>query len=139
MLDLTTAFGKRAADRLREEAIIWLTTSGTDGTPQPRPVWFWWDGGETVLMYSKPDTHKLRHLENNAQVALHFDSDGRGGDIVVLTGTARVDPEAGAADLHPQYREKYGPGFKRINMTAAEFAEAYSVPLRAHLRSLRGH
>jgi PPOX class probable F420-dependent enzyme len=139
MLDFTTSFGRRAADRLRDETIIWLTTMGTDGSPQPRPVWFWWDGDKTVLIYSKSDTHKLRHLHHNARVALHFDSDGRGGDIVVLTGTANVDPEVVAADRHPQYREKYETGFKRINMSAEEFAETYRVPIQVHLTSLRGH
>jgi PPOX class probable F420-dependent enzyme len=139
MLDFTTPFGQRAADRLRSETIIWLATKGRDGTPQARPVWFWWDGDETVLIFSKPNTHKLRHLQNSPHAALHFDSDGSGGDIVVFTATARVDPEALTAHRHPQYREKYRPVFERINMSAEEFAEAYSVPIRAQLKSLRGH
>ena len=44
MLDETTEFGTRAARRLREEIIGWLTTVTPDGQPQPIPVWFVWDG-----------------------------------------------------------------------------------------------
>jgi hypothetical protein len=36
--DPATPFGERVARRLREEAVIWLTTMGADGTPQPNPV-----------------------------------------------------------------------------------------------------
>jgi hypothetical protein len=43
MLDLTTDFGKRAAERLAKEKVIWLTTVGVDGAPQPNPVWFVWE------------------------------------------------------------------------------------------------
>jgi PPOX class probable F420-dependent enzyme len=139
MVDFSSRFGQRAADRLREEMVIWFTTAGTDGTPQPRPVWFWWDGDCSVVIYSKPDTHKLRHLEHNPTIALHFDSDGRGGDIVVLTGRAQVDPETPAADQHSQYCEKYAPGFERLGSTPERFAQSYSVPILVVLRSLRGH
>ncbi|HEY8681497.1 MAG TPA: pyridoxamine 5'-phosphate oxidase family protein [Candidatus Dormibacteraeota bacterium] len=43
-LDLATEFGARADKRLREETIGWLVTVSGDGRPQPKPVWFTWDG-----------------------------------------------------------------------------------------------
>lgn len=138
MIDLTTEFGKRVARRLAEDRIIWLTTVSPGGTPHPRPVWFWWNS-ETFLIYSKPDTFKLAHIEANATVALNFDGDGLGGDIVVFTGLARLDPNALPADQVSAYLAKYQPGFKRINMTAAEFAATYSVALQITPISLRGH
>src|SRR5512136_282602 len=95
-LDLTTDFGQRVARRLREERIIWLITVDSHGVPQPNPIWFWWDG-ETILMYSLPDTAKLRNIAAHPPVTLHFDGDGRGGDIVVITGEARLDPAAPSA------------------------------------------
>src|SRR3954451_7916261 len=49
--DPATPFGERVAQRLREEVVIWLTTTGADGTPQPAPVWFLWEG-ETFLIYT---------------------------------------------------------------------------------------
>ena len=125
MLDV----GKRADERLRIEQVIWLTTVGRDGTPHPKPVWFLWDG-ETILIYSQPNTHKLRHIERNPRVALNFDSDGRGGDIVVITGTAEVDERAPRADKLPPYVDKYREAIKRIGHSAESMAEEYSVPIR---------
>jgi PPOX class probable F420-dependent enzyme len=138
MIDLTTEFGRRAARRLEEERIIWLTTVDAEGMPQPRPVWFWWDG-QTFLIYSQPNTHKLGHIARNPQVALHFDGDGQGGNIVVFSGEARLAPEAPPANQVPAYVQKYQPGFTRIRMSANEFAESYSVALRVTPTSLRGH
>ncbi|MBE7551350.1 MAG: TIGR03667 family PPOX class F420-dependent oxidoreductase [Anaerolineales bacterium] len=138
MIDLTTEFGRRAARRLEEERIIWLTTVDTEGMPQPRPVWFWWDG-QTFLIYSQPNTHKLHHIARNPQVALHFDGDGQGGNIIVFSGEARVAPELPPANQVPAYVQKYQPGFTRIRMSAKEFAESYSVALRVMPTSLRGH
>ena len=88
MLDGTSEFGQRAARRLREDVLAWLTTVDRRGTPQPVPVWFLWDGGTSILVYSRPDTPKLRSIEGNPRVSLHLDGNGRGGDIVVCLGQA---------------------------------------------------
>lgn len=138
MIDTNTEFGQRVARRLAEERIAWLTTIDSSGAPQPRPVWFLWDG-ETFLIYSRPGTAKLRHVAERSQVALHLDGDGLGGDIVVFTGLAEIDPTAPPADQVPAYVAKYRPGFARIGMTAAEFAASYSVALRVTPLKLRGH
>src|SRR5215470_16404935 len=92
-LDLNTEFGARVARRLREERVIWLTTVGRDLTPQPSLVWFLPDV-ETLLIYSKPNMPKLRNIEQNPTVALNFDSDSRGGNVVIITGTAIIDRQA---------------------------------------------
>jgi hypothetical protein len=63
MIDLTTDFGKRVEQRLKVEQVIWLTSVGLDGTPQPNPVWFLWDHGE-ILVYTQPASyipHAHRH------------------------------------------------------------------------------
>ena len=138
MLDTTTEFGRRVMRRLGEERIIWLTTTGGEGTPQPRPVWFLWDG-ESFLIYSRPDTAKLKHIAARAQVALNLDGDGRGGDIVIFTGRAAIDPASPPADQVPAYAQKYSDGFKRLNMTPAEFARVYTVAIRIWPEALRGH
>ncbi len=137
-LDTTTDFGQRVERRLRDETIGWLTTVGADGTPQPSPIWFFWDG-QTILIYSQPNTAKLRNIERNPRVALNLDGDGRGGDIVVLTGEARVDREAPAAADHAEYLEKYRQAIERIGMTPEQFAASYSVPIRLTPAKLRGH
>jgi PPOX class probable F420-dependent enzyme len=137
-LDTTTPFGARVARRLREELIVWLVTVGENGTPQPSPVWFLWDD-RTVLIYSQPDTPKLRNIAARPRVALHFDGNGKGGDIVVLTGAARVVSDVPPADRIPAYVEKYRDGIRRIGMTPDSFARAYCVPIRVEPAALRGH
>jgi PPOX class probable F420-dependent enzyme len=138
MIDTNTEFGQRVARRLAEERIAWLTTIDSNGNPQPRPVWFLWNG-ETFLIYSRPGTAKLRHIAERPQVALHLDGDGLGGDIVVFTGQAEIDSAAPPADQVPPYVEKYQPGFARIHMTPAQFAASYSAALRITPLKLRGH
>ena len=59
--DFTTTVGRRCLERLRTEKAIWLTTVAPDGTPQPNPVWFTWDG-ETVLVYSHRDAFRNQCL-----------------------------------------------------------------------------
>lgn len=136
--DTSTEFGARVERRLREERLIWLTTVRADGTPQPVPVWFLWDG-ETFHIYSRPNQPKLRHIERSPNVALHFDGNGQGGDIVVFTGQARLDPQAPPANQVAEYVERYQPGFVRLGMDAETFARSYSVPIRVTPTALRGH
>ena len=137
-IDTTTPLGRRVATELDSEQVAWLTTVTPRGTPQPSPVWALWDGA-TFLIYSRPDTPKLRNVASRPAVALHLDGDGKGGDIVIVTGDARVDPEAPSADRVPEYLAKYREGLRRIGMTPESFARAYSVPLRVTPRHLRGH
>ncbi len=138
MVDFGTEFGARVARRLEQEIVIWLTTVRADGTPQPSPVWFWWDG-TTFLIYSRPDTPKLRNIAVQPRVALNFNSDKQGGDIVVFSGEARIDPNAPPADQVPEYVDKYRNGIRDLGMTPAQFAQAYSVAIRVTPTNVRGH
>jgi PPOX class probable F420-dependent enzyme len=99
VIDEGTEFGARVARRLREETVVWLTTVTPAGAPLPRPVGFLWDGNEVVSMYSQPGA-RVRNIAANPKVTLNFDGDGSGGDIVVLSGTARVDADASGADAN---------------------------------------
>src|SRR5438045_8206452 len=104
----STPFGERVARRLRDERIIWLTTVGADGTPQPNPVWFLWDGEtDTFLIYSLPNAARVVNIRRNPRVSLNLDGNGRGGDIVVITGEAHLRPDEPPADQIPDYVEKY--------------------------------
>jgi PPOX class probable F420-dependent enzyme len=137
-IDVGSEFGRRAERRLRDEPIYWLVTVDPDGTPQPSPVWALRDG-ETFLVYSRPDTPKLRNIASRPRVALHLDGDGRGGDIVVVTAEARIDSGAPPADRVEAYVAKYREGIRRIGMTPESFARAYSVAIRVTPNRLRGH
>jgi PPOX class probable F420-dependent enzyme len=138
IVDESTAFGGRVAAHLRDEVVVWLTTVTPSGAPLPMPVWFVWEGGETVRMFSR-DGARIRNLEANPHVSLNFPGDGRGGDIVVLSGRATVErdgpkpPEVGA------YVQKYAEHIERIGHTPESFGDDYSVPVRIELTKLRGH
>ncbi|MCP4198228.1 MAG: TIGR03667 family PPOX class F420-dependent oxidoreductase [Proteobacteria bacterium] len=138
MIDIKSEFGQRVTRRLGDDQIIWLTTVSREGTPQPRPVWFLWNG-VSFLIFSRPNTAKLRHIQHNPSVALNLDGDRFGGDIVVFTGQAEIETSAPGADQVSEYIQKYAAGLERIGMTAEQFVASYSVALRVTPKHLRGH
>ena len=138
MPDPSTPFGERVARRLREEHLIWLTTVDAFGTPQPNPVWFLWDG-DSVLIYNRNDARRIAHVQRNPRVALNFDGDKQGGDIIVVTGTAQLMPEEPPTDQLPAFVDKYKDLMRRLNYTPESFAAAYSVAIRVRPRTVRGH
>jgi PPOX class probable F420-dependent enzyme len=138
VIEQSTEFGARVARHLREEIVVWMTTVTPAGSPLPMPVWFLWDGGEAVVMYSRPGA-RVRNIEANPRVSLNFHGDGRGGDIVVFSGNAVIDDGAPPADRAGEYRAKYDGHIARIGMSPEAFAQRYSVPVRIQLRRLRGH
>jgi PPOX class probable F420-dependent enzyme len=138
-IDESSDFGARAAKHLREDPVLWLTTVSPSGVPSPNLVWFLWDGANTVRVYSMPSAARIRHLANHPRLSLNFAGDGRGGDMVVLSGVAAVDLDAPSADAIPEYVAKYEQRITGINKTPKSFAEAYSVPIAITLNRLRGH
>jgi PPOX class probable F420-dependent enzyme len=138
--DLSTPFGERVARRLRDERLIWLTSVDAKGMPQPTPVWFLWDeAASTFLIYSRADAKRLAHLQGNPMVALNFDGNGSGGDIIVITGRAQESPADPPADRLPAYVEKYRDFIARSYTTPENFASIYSVALRIRPIAIRGH
>jgi PPOX class probable F420-dependent enzyme len=138
LIDTSTEFGQRAERRLHEEKLAWLTTVDAAGTPQPVPVWFLWDGAGSILIYSQPETPKLRAIERNPRVSLNLDGNGQGGDIVVATGDAAISDDPPAHEL-PVYVDKYASLIERNRWTPEQFAGMYSVPIRISVRRVRGH
>ncbi len=131
-----TPFGDRVRRRLETEVVGWLTTVDSDGTPRPSPIWFLWEG-DTMLIYSRDGTSRTRNLERNPACAFNFDSDGTGGDIVVLEGTAEISEDLPSTEK-PEYQEKYRDEIPAIGMDPGSFAIAYPVPIRFTPRRLRG-
>ena len=135
MIDLTTPLGLKAAKRLKEEYVIWLTTVTENGVPQPNPVWFYWDEKE-LLTYSQPSAHKLRNIARNPNVSLNFQADAEGGNIVVLTAKASIDQNPPPHDS--RYLQKYRDHIPKIGMTPESLAKTYSVLIRISPQRLRG-
>jgi PPOX class probable F420-dependent enzyme len=137
-IDTSTEFGRRIQRRLRDEPVIWLTTVDGKGAPQPSPVWFLWQEGDTLLIYSQPDKPKLRNIAARPRVALSFNTDAVGDDMVVFAGTAEIVPQIGPATGVPAYIAKYETGMANLNSTPDQFAAGYSVPVRVTLDRVRG-
>lgn len=133
-----TAFGTRVRERLRDEKLIWLTAVGADGTPQPNPVWFLWDGADDVVVYTLADARRLAHIAARPRVSLNFNSDGGGGDIAVLRGIAERADDLPRADEVAAYLDKYADGMVAVVGSVEEFAATYSVPIRIRLTGARG-
>jgi PPOX class probable F420-dependent enzyme len=129
VLDTTTDAGKRAESRLKEEKIAWMTTVRSDGQPQTVPVWFLWDDG-FLSSTLQPNRQKLKNIARNPHVGLNLNSNQRGGDVVRLEGTSRIDEDAPPASEVAPYVEKYRESKVRIGFDAEGFAQAYSVPVR---------
>jgi PPOX class probable F420-dependent enzyme len=129
VFDPSTPGGAGADARLRVDQAGWLTTVGPGGVPRSTPVWFLWDGDE-ILVYSRPRAPKVRAVAANPGVSFHLDGDRRGGEVVTVEGTARVDPSAPPADRVPAYVEKYASGIARLGTDPAGFAADYSAAIR---------
>ena len=136
-LDTSTDFGSRVARRLQDEEIIWLTTVGRNGTPQPNPVWFHWDG-ETFMIFSQPNQAKLRHIGASPRVALNFHTSPTGGDVVVFIGEARIAEAAPPEARVREYLARYTEGIKRIGMTPEQMAATYSTVIYVTPDKVRG-
>jgi PPOX class probable F420-dependent enzyme len=136
--DPATAFGARVRRRFADDQVAWLTSVDAGGTPQPNPVWFVLLDDGDVLVYCQPKARRLRHVHERPHVSLHFNSDDGGGDIIVLTGTAEVDPGFPLAHEFPPYVEKYGAAAARISGDVEAFANDYRVALRIRLAKTRG-
>ena len=137
MLDETTEFGSRAARRLREDIIGWLTTVSPDRAPQPIPIWFLWDGARSMLVYSRRGMRKLRNIATNPKVSLNLDSDRVDADIVICWGEIRVSDDPPATEV-PEYVEKYAERIAALGWTPESFAVDFSVPLRIDLTRIHG-
>jgi PPOX class probable F420-dependent enzyme len=135
--DPSTTFGKRVRDRLAKEIVIWLTTVGADGTPQPNPVWFLWEGEDTILVYNRPDANRITHVRTRPRVALNFDGNGLGGEITVLTGTAELLEDFPLAHENEPFAEKYAERTASAFEGAEDFARKYPVAMRIRITRVR--
>jgi PPOX class probable F420-dependent enzyme len=137
-LDPSNEFHARIARRLTNESTAWLVTTGSDGTPQPNPIWFLWDGADTVLIYSV-EAAKTRHIEARPRVAFTLNTDAHGEDVVIFTGSAVIDRAQPSAAENPAYLEKYGSSLPGIGFTPETFAAEYRAPIVVNMEKLRGY
>ena len=128
VLDLRKRKDAHAAQRLRDELIVWLTTVSRQGLPRSSPVWFWWDGN-VFHLFSQPRKPKLRNISANPLVSLHLEGGREGDDIVVFEGRARIVSDGEPATSLPAYVEKYERLIGGYGWTSESFAADYAVPI----------
>lgn len=139
MVDTATELGAKVALRLAHEGIIWLVTVRDDGTPQSSPVWFLWED-ETILIYSQPNTPKLRNIARNPRVSLHLNSDQWGNAVAILTGDARIEDGAPIAREVSAFVKKYVDDLHAAKSLADfdRIMDGYDVAIRVTPIGLRG-
>lgn len=135
VFDTGSAGDAHALERLEKDMIGWLTTVTAEGQPQTFPIWFLWDGGE-ILVYSDRRARRNLNIKVNPRVSLHLNDNGKGGDIVIVEGEARVDDETPAPEGNAAYNAKYGQWIRDSFTTTEEFTSVYNVPFR--IRPTRG-
>jgi PPOX class probable F420-dependent enzyme len=133
---MSITINESLAARLASEQTIWLTTVRADGTPQPTPVWFLWNG-ETFLIFTQPASQKLRNLAGNSTVALNFNTDAYGGSVVVFTGDGYVDPQPVGSAETENYLQKYAAGIKMLGWTQEQMIGIFSTVLRVRPSKVR--
>ena len=82
-------------------AYVWM-----DGTPRVVPIWFHWNGREIVLA-TPPKAPKLKALAKNPKVSLTIDNNEFPHKVLLIRGTARLQPTDGIVPEHALAAERY--------------------------------
>ena len=126
----------RAAERLENEVMGWLTTVTAKGRPQSSAVWFV-ARDDAIYLQSQREAGKLDNIRANGKVSFHLDVDGAGGDIVTIDADAEIldGPPPGLLDA---YAEKYGPVIRdRIRRTPEAMIDEYPTTVCLTPRRVR--
>lgn len=83
-----------------------LAYVSTDGTPRVVPIWFHWNGRE-IVMATPPKAPKLKALAKNPKVALTIDDNTFPHKVLLIRGTARLEPVAGVVPEYAAAAERY--------------------------------
>jgi len=124
---MTVELTQEVSSRLTSDHYGWLTTVTKSGRPVPRLVWFYFDGAD-LSVYSMPQAAKIAHIKVHPEVSLNLDSDGNGGGIIVVGGTAAVDATGVDCREDGPYWAKYSEGAAKFGLTEA--IAAYSTRLK---------
>lgn len=128
IFDPDDELGRHALERLSTDRIGWLTTVTPAGQPQTMPVWFLWQDGE-ILVYGDHRARRNANLAANPKVSFHLADNGTGGDIVVVEGTARIDPDHAPVGDNAAYLAKYGAWIDQWLNGPSAMAQTYSMPI----------
>jgi PPOX class probable F420-dependent enzyme len=115
---MTADLTQDVTDRLASDHYGWLTTVAKSGQPVPKLIWFYFDGAALVI-YTVPDAAKVAHIRRHPQVSLNLDSNGNGGDVVVIGGAATIDAEGVDCREDGPYWTKFAELSDKFGLTEA--------------------
>lgn len=127
---MTAELTQEVSARLTDAHYGWLTTVAKSGQPVPKLIWFYFDGS-ALFIYSMPDAAKVIHIGRHPQVSLNLDSDGNGGGVIVIGGTATVDATGVDCREDEPYWAKFGALSDRFELT--ETMGAFSTRIRVSI------
>jgi len=102
-------------------AYVW-----SDGTPRVVPIWFHWNGRE-IVMATPPKAPKLKALARNPKVSLTIDDNTFPHKVLLIRGTARLEPLDGIVPEYATAAERY---------FGAEQGQAWVKNLRTMISSM---
>jgi PPOX class probable F420-dependent enzyme len=86
-----------------------LAYIATDGTPRVIPIWYHWNGKDFV-MATPPKAPKLKALAKNPRVSLTIDDNTFPHKVLLIRGTARLEPLDGIVPEYAMAADRYfGP------------------------------
>lgn len=103
-----------------------LAYVSTDGTPRVIPIWFHWNGRE-IVMATPPKAPKLKALAKNPKVALTIDDNTFPHKVLLIRGTARLEPVDGIVPEYAASADRY---------FSPELAKAWLDQLRTLISSM---
>ena len=107
--DLTLLQHPASQELLHSKIPARLAYIATDGTPRVVPIWFHWNGHD-IVMASPPKAPKLKALAKNPKVSLTIDDNTFPHKVLLVRGTARLEPLNGIVPEYATAAERYfGP------------------------------
>jgi Pyridoxamine 5'-phosphate oxidase len=124
--DLSLLEHPSSQELLRSKIPARLAYTGTDGTARVVPIWFHWNGQE-IVMATPPKAPKLKALAKNPKVALTIDENEFPHKVLMIRGSARLEPVNGIVPEYEACAQRYFD---------AKMAEAWLSQLRGKVSSM---
>jgi hypothetical protein len=107
--DLSLLQQPASQDLLHSKIPARLAYVWTDNTPRVIPIWFHWNGRD-IVMASPPKAPKLKALQKNPKVSLTIDDNTFPHKVLLIRGTARMEPVTGIVPEYAASADRYfGP------------------------------
>ena len=124
--DLSLLQHPASQELLRSKIPARLAYVWTDGTPRVVPIWFHWNGSE-IVMATPPKAPKLKALAKNDKVSLTIDDNTFPHKVLLIRGSARLQPVEGIVSEYATAAERY---------FGAELAKGWLGQLRTMVSSM---